>query len=148
MIVYICRFLDQYQKIFKKMEFLGLDFLDNEISERHDCGSMACQAHNTALKLYISKNLWCTALFFVCDRKELQDLLVCYVRERREICDSCENCFECEKLKKIRECLNDAYFYKKRTDLSYQPIHWKVFLFTFRDSIHFRLEILSVKHLW
>ena len=41
--------------------------------------------------------------FFVCDRKQLQDLYVCYVHERREICDFCKSCFECEKLNKIRK---------------------------------------------
>ena len=73
---------------------------------------------------------------------------MCHVHERREICDFCENCFECRKLNKIREELNGAYFYKKRTDLPFQPVSWKTFLFTFRDPINFQLEILSVKHSW
>ena len=43
------------QKSFKKNEYLNLDFLDNKISERHDCGSMACQGHDVALNLYVSR---------------------------------------------------------------------------------------------
>ena len=127
------------------MQFLNLNFLDNNISKVHDCGSMACKGHDGGLNLFVSRAWWGTALYFVCDRKEMQDLLICYVRERREICNFCENCFEGEKLNKIREQLNDAYFYKKRTDLPYQPVHWKVLLFTFRDPIHFRLEIFICK---
>ena len=92
---------------------------------------MASQGHEGGLNLYMQRSWWGTALFF-----------------GREICNSCENCFDCGKISEIREQLNGAYIYEKRTDMSYQPIHWKVFLFTFRDPIHFRLEILSVKHLW
>lgn len=124
------------------MEYFNSDFLDNKICKRHDCGSMACQDHDVILNLYVSREKWGTALYFVCDRKELQNLLGCYVCERRKISDFCENCFECGKLNEIRERLNNAYFHKKRTDSPYQPVSWKVFLFTFRDPVHFRLEIL------
>ena len=109
---------------------------------------MASQGHEGGLNLYMQRSWWGTALFFVCDRNQLQDLLLCYIRERRQICNSREDCFDCGKISEVRERLNGAYFYEKRTDMSYQPIRWKAFLFTFRDPILLRLEILSVKHLW
>ena len=59
-----------------------------------------------------------------------------------------KKCFECKKLGKIRERLNEASFFKKKPDLPYQQTLWKVFLFTFRDNIHFRVKILAVKKSW
>ena len=52
--------------------------------------------------------------------QELQEILLCYIQEIREICGSCEIFSECKKLQKIRERFDVAYFLKKeqRTTIS------------------------------
>ena len=94
------------------MEFCSLDFLHDKIaSKSRDCGFMACRGYDNKLYLRASKQWWGTTLYYISNRQELQDMLICYIRENREICGSCEKCVECKKLKKIRKRLDNAYFF-------------------------------------
>ena len=96
------------------MDFCSLGFLSDEIvSKSCDCGSIACCGHGNELNLYVQKQWWGTALYYICNRHELQDILWCYINEIREICGSCEKFSECKKLEEIRERLDNAYFLKK-----------------------------------
>ena len=91
------------------MDFCSLGFLSNKIvSKSRDCGSMASCGHDNELNLYLQKQWWSTALYYICNRQELQDISWCYINEIREICGSCEKCSECKKLEEIRERLDNA----------------------------------------
>ena len=63
--------------------------------------------------LYREKQWWGTSFYYVCNRAELQELLVCLVRQVGEICGFFEKCYECEILAEIRRRLENAYFFKK-----------------------------------
>ena len=41
---------------------------------------MACCGHENELKLYAKKEWWGTAFYDICNRKELQDILHCYIQ--------------------------------------------------------------------
>ena len=89
-----------------------MDFLhDKIVSKSSDRGSMACRGHDNKLYLCASKQWWGPAPYYICNRQELQDILICDICETREICGSCEKCVECKKLEKIRERLDNAYFF-------------------------------------
>ena len=84
------------------MDFCSLGFLSNKIvSKSRDCGSMASRGHDNELNLYLQKQWWSTALYYICNRQEFQNISWCYINEIREICGSCEKCSECKKLRKL-----------------------------------------------
>lgn len=56
----------------------------------------------------------------------------------------CSECEECACFDSIIEQCKNAYVFSKRKEVLYQPTFWKVFTHTFRDDIHFRLEIFAV----
>ena len=51
-----------------------------------------------------------------------------------------------KRLKEMRIRLDDAYSFKKQQDgCSDQPYCWKIYLFSFKDTINFRVEIYVTK---
>ena len=47
-----------------------------------------------------------------------------------------------KRLKEMRIRLDDAYSFKKQQDgCSDQPYCWKIYLFSFKNTINFRVEI-------
>ena len=89
------------------MDFCSLGFLSNKIvSKSRDCGSMASRGHDNELNLYLQKQWWSTALYYICNRQEFQNISWCYINEIREICGSCEKCSEC-----LFSFRDDIHFY-------------------------------------
>ena len=60
------------------MDFCSLGFLSDEIIfKSYDCGSIACRGHDNELYWYASKQ-WCgTVLYYICNKKEPQEMLRC-----------------------------------------------------------------------
>ena len=84
--------------------------------------------------------------FYILSREHLQELLRCYVKENRLICGFCEQCYTCKRLKEMRIRLDDGYSFKKQQDgCPDHPYCWKIYLFSFKDTINFRVEIYVTK---
>ena len=80
------------------------------------------------------------------NREQLQELLWCYLQENRLTCSFYKQCYTSKQLNEIRQRLNDAYFFRNLWDgCPYHPRCLKIYLFYFRDTTNFRVEIYPTK---
>ena len=69
-------------------------------------GCLGCVGHTRKFDQYIEKQWWGTSFSYFLNRDQLQELLNCFVKENRLICNFCQNCYICGRLYEIRERLD------------------------------------------
>ena len=94
-------------------------------NHRNFCEAIGCKGDHNLIEC--SFNQWYgNEIFYLVIRKELEKWLSCKINENRKICGFSEECETCPRIHHIKMCLDNAYYFKPRKDVPFQPIRWKV----------------------
>ena len=105
--------------------------------------SFGCEGNHILTFCSNENHYWCgDEFFYLVNKTELQEWIVCKIKENRLICGFCDNCGTFSRLNYFRQCLiNVSFFYPRRDD--FQPIRWKVYFhWLYAIGHHFRIEII------